>query len=86
MDGVDVGFGLGGVEEQLVVVATTLAAGAFYAKGQAVVAAQLHAGGVPVQVAGVLWRGAAAIGAGSQGQGEGQQGKGFGVGHDVEVR
>jgi len=81
VDGIDVWLGLAGVEEQLVVVAAALAAGAFGAQGQAIVAAQLHAGGVPVQVAGVLWLGAA--GAGGQGQGERQQGKGFGLGHDV---
>lgn len=39
------------VEEQLVVVAAALAAGAFGAQGQAVVTAQLHAGVVPAQVA-----------------------------------
>jgi len=70
------------VEEQLVVVAAALAAGAFGAQGQAVVAAQLHAGVVPVQVAAGVGRGAA----GTAGQGEGQQGEEFGSGHDGQVR
>ena len=84
MDGVDVRLGLGGVEEQLVVVAAALAAGAFRAQGQAVVTAQLHAGSVPVQAGAVGLRGTA--GARGQGQGAGQQGEGFGLGHDVEIR
>ena len=81
MDGIDVWLGLAGVEEQLVVVAAALAAGAVGAQGQAVVAAQLHSWGVPAQVAGGLGRGAVA--AGGQGEREGQQGEGFGLGHDV---
>ena len=85
MDGIDVRLGLGGVEKQLVVVAAALAARAFDgAQGQAVVAAQLHAGGVPIQVAAVGLGGAA--GAGAQGQGAGQEDQGFGVGHDGLVR
>ena len=51
------------------------------AQGQAVVATQLHAWGVPVQGAGVMGRRVA--GAGGQGQGKGQQGKGLGLVHDV---
>lgn len=84
VDGVDARLGFSRVEKQLVVVAATLAAGAFDAQGQAVVAAQLHAGGVPVQVAGRV-RGRA-VAAGAQSEGEGQQGKGFGLGHDGLVR
>ena len=59
MDRVDAWLGFAGVEKQLVVVAAALAAGAFGAQGQAVVAAQLHAGVVPAQVAGWVRRGAA---------------------------
>ncbi len=81
MDGIDAWLGLTRVEKQLVVVAAALAAGAFDAQGQAVVATQLHAWGVPVQGAGVMGRRVA--GAGGQGQGEGQQGKGLGLVHDV---
>ena len=84
VDGIDAWFAFAWVEEQLVVVAAALAAGAFGAQGQAVVAAQLHAGVVPAQVAVVVGRGAA--GAGGQGQGESQQGEGFGLGHDGWVR
>ena len=72
------------VEEKLVVVAAALAARAFGTQGQAVVAAQLHAGVVPAQVAVGVGRGAA--GAAGQGQGEGQQGERFGLGHDGQVR
>lgn len=84
MDGGDAWLGFAWVEEQLVIVAATLAARAFGAQGQAVVAAQLHAGVVPVQAAVGLGRGAA--GAGGQGQGEAQQGEGLGLGHDGRVR
>lgn len=72
MDRVDAWFGFAGVEEQLVVVAAALAARALDAQGQASVAAQLHARGVPAEVAGrVAW---GVAGAGGQGHGEGQQG------------
>ena len=84
VDGVDAWLAFAGVEEQLVVVAAALAAGAFGAQGQAVVAAQLHAGVVPAQVAVVVRRGAA--GAAGDGQGKGQQSEGFGSGHDGRVR
>lgn len=72
------------VEKQLVIIAAALAAWGFCAQGQAVVAAQLHAGVVPAQVAVGLGRGAA--GTAGQGQGEGQQGEGVGSGHDAQVR
>ena len=84
VDSVDAWLAFARVEEQLVVVAAALAAGAFGAQGQAVVTAQLHAGVVPAQVAGWVRRGAA--GAAGQGQGEGQQGEGLGLGHDGQVR
>ncbi len=74
------------VEEQLVVVAAALAARAFGTQGQAVVAAQLHAGVVPAQVAVGVGRGAAGAAGQGQGEGEGQQGEGFGSGHDGQVR
>ena len=69
------------VEEQLVVVAAALAARGFGAQGQAVVAAQLHAGVVPAEAAARVGRWVA--GAGGEGQGEGQQGEGLGLGHGV---
>jgi len=84
VEGGDVWFGLAGVEEQLVVVATALAAGVVGAQGEASVAAQLHAGVVPAEVAGGGVRGAA--GAGGEGQGEGEQGEGLGLGHESQVR
>lgn len=84
MDGGDARLGFARVEEQLVVVAAALAAGAFGAQGQAVVAAQLHARVVPAQAAGGVGSGAA--GAAGQGEGEGQQGEGLGLGHDGRVR
>ena len=84
VDSVDAWLAFARVEEQLVVVAAALAAGAFGAQGQAVVAAQLHAGVVPAQVAVWVRRGTA--GAAGQGQGEGQQGEGLGLGHDGQVR
>ena len=84
MQGGDAWLAFTWVEKQLVVVAAALAAGAFGAQGQAVVAAQLHAGVVPAQVAVGVGRGAA--GAAGQGQGEGQQGEGLGLGHDGQVR
>jgi len=80
VDRVDVWLGFAGVEKQLVVVAAALAARGVGAQGEASVAAQLHGGGVPAQVAGRLAWGAA--GTRGQGHGEGQQGKGLGLGHD----